>query len=177
MNKDSEIHALVQALAVLRGEADPLTVRLLVQNLPSFPTAQSFEEMTIARAISKICEAEPKAVPRFPSTPAPDLWEDRLFEGICRAWMLWASETGGGLQILEVLQTERSTSRSKYSGGSSLNLMTLYQWISAVTALIQEDPGAYEAFQKAGTLGSEYGTASNPTIQWTLAASFFPRSR
>lgn len=60
---------------------------------------------------------------------------------------------------------------------SELNRMALSLWLQAIDLL---QAGDYlegrRFFRRATTLSGHYGTVSNPTIQWTYAASFFPRT-
>lgn len=60
---------------------------------------------------------------------------------------------------------------------SELNRMALTQWLDGIEQL--EQGNHFEGrryFKRATTLGGLYGTASNPVIQWTYAASFFPEA-
>jgi hypothetical protein len=60
---------------------------------------------------------------------------------------------------------------------STFDVMALTRWLTAVENLTRGNvETSRRYFRRATVLGGEYGTASNPVIQWTYAASFFPRN-
>jgi hypothetical protein len=90
--------------------------------------------------------------------------DDPAFHEGAARWMQWAC----GVWI----SFEGSVQRYQ---PSALNRMAISQWLHAIDHLQMGNPvEGQRFFRRAVTLGGLYGTVSNPTIQWTYAASFFP---
>lgn len=79
--------------------------------------------------------------------------------------MQWACGVDLVLEISTAVESPRS----------AFNRMALSLWLQAIDRLQAGDLlEGRRFFRRATTLSGHYGTVSNPTIQWTYAASFFP---
>lgn len=124
------------------------------------------EDLLIAGALQKICGVH--RCEYYPPllTVDGEIGCDLFHEGASR-WMRWACGFELDLARCAELESQRS----------ELNRMALSLWLQAIDRL---QAGDYlegrRFFRRATTLSGHYGTVSNPTIQWTYAASFFPRT-
>lgn len=106
--------------------------------------------------------------PEFEPSKKP--YDRYLFEATARVWILWASQTDPDKAMKE-LQALKSPPAG---AAGALHLMALNPWRDAVEALLRRDAAkARRLFWRASELGSQFGTESNPAVQWTYAASFF----
>ena len=162
----AEGHALTRALAVIEVAAPIDEARRACSLFLERHDVDSAEALAIDCALRRICglRAPTYTTPQFPEVPS-SLEEVLLHEGITR-WLDWA----GAEHPLRGITSGDARSTSV------LNRMAITQWIEAVDNLrhgSQQEARRY--FRRAVTLGGLYGTPSNPVIQWTYAASFFPR--
>ena len=162
----AEGRALTSALAVV--EADGLVdeaQRECAAYLEELHV-HDLESEIIACALRGICGLPLPSHTILQVLVSTNLTEDVLFhEGVAR-WLEWASGAPVSVRFFEP---------DDMGSGSTFNRMALTQWLEAVDHLRRGS--AVEArrfFRRASTLGSLYGTVSNPVIQWTYAASFFP---
>ncbi len=149
-------------------------LRLVQACLTKSPAPTTVEDRIIQSAMSLILSQEVK-LPEFHPTAEPP--EQQLFEIVAHAWMIWAagepsSETLADLSLAFADLAQLAPSMK----GGALHLMALQPWRLAVEALLREDNSeAVRQFHRSSELGSQFGTETNPAIQWTYAASFFPR--
>lgn len=168
----AEGEALTTALGVIEGHHCPVEARSVVATYRrKFTNRGDAESYAIDTATQKICGQPLDNFPQFvPSTRGTE--EDTLFEGLSYLWICWACQRNVEEGLDRLTHLEIVTGKN-----SLLNLMALHHWKGAIFALIEEDlVEARRLYRRATQLGSEYGTPSNPTIQWTYAASFFDHS-
>lgn len=123
------------------------------------------EGLLIDAALRKICGMHRREY--NPTALEADDTDDHVFHEGAAGWMQWACGVGVSFDA-------PPAGRSHHS---ELNRMALSQWLQAIGHLQTGNPiEAQRVFRRAITLGGLYGTVSNPTIQWTYAASFFPRN-
>lgn len=162
----AEGHALTRALAVVEAGASADEARRFCSKYLEHHTADSVENVVIDCALRRICGLLQTTYndPHI-FKPSSSLEDFLLEEGAIR-WVDWAC--GVSLPFEVALS---SSLRSE----SALNRMALTQWIEAVVQLQRgSSTEGRRYFRRAMTLGATYGTVSNPVIQWTYAASFFP---
>lgn len=122
------------------------------------------------RAAMKFMVGYPVGSPQFEPSKKP--YDRYLFESVSKAWIQWASLSKKDLD--EALCSLRSLRDQPPGASGALHLMALDPWRGAVEALLSRDADtARKFFLRASELGSELGTESSPTVQWTFAASFF----
>lgn len=163
----AETRALSLCLNVIRGKGDmeeavtDVWVFLRKTGQPS-----DVSEMVIQSAMNVITGV-PVREPSF--TPADKPVDRHVFETISKGWIQWASQKGSST-ALDAIQTLEVP----LSGPRALHMMALRPWKEAVEALLLKDlVNARRLFWRASELGSQFGTESNPSVQWTFAASFF----
>jgi hypothetical protein len=172
----AEGHALTRALAVIEDGASVDEARRCCSSYFDHHVTDSLENCVIDCALRKIC--------RLPATtysiPHVDDLEDvgaYLFQSGAHSWMEWArvgmtTDLPDGLRPLGA-----AAHHSLEAVRSALDVMALTNWVAAVDNLRRGDLQAGRRyFRRATVLGGEYGTVSNPVIQWTYAASFFPQA-
>ena len=164
MSVETEIRAMSAALACLQGGDREETLTLVRAALP-MEKPSSVEDL-VTQAAMRVILGQPVEPPTFEPAKRPS--DRHLFEVTSRGWLVWASqgdrkETLRGLQALSVP-----------SGKGALHLMALRPWKAAVEALLREEPlESRMLFWRASEMGAQFGTESNPVVQWTYAASFF----
>jgi len=161
----AEGHALTSALAVLEDRASVDSARRACALYLERHDVDSVEGLAIDCALRRICGLPPPTYTSIQLVEVPASFEDVLLqEGVIR-WLEWA-----GVEHSLIEGAARET-----RSASALNRMALAQWLEAVDRLRRGDEAeARRFFRRAVTLGGAYGTPSNPLIQWTYAASFFP---
>lgn len=121
------------------------------------------EDLLIDVALRKICGLEIRDYNPAALEVDEAIADHAFHEGAAR-WTQWACGVW--------LSFDESTHVSQRS---ELNRMAISQWLQAIRHLQTGNPvEGRRYFRRAVTLGGLYGTVSNPTIQWTYAASFFP---
>jgi hypothetical protein len=163
----AEAHALTRALAVIEARAPIEDARRACALYLERHDIDSVEALAIDCSLRRICGLSPPAytATQFLEVPS-NLEEVLLQEGVLR-WLTWA---GSALPIV-------GTHTIEPHSASVLNRMALTPWIEAVDQLRRgHEDDARRLFRRAVTFGGHYGTPSNPVIQWTYAASFFPAS-
>jgi hypothetical protein len=162
----AEGRALTRSLAVIETGASIADARLSCLVCLEQHVANSVETIAIDCALRKICGLASTTYKDAHLSEAPtSLEEFLLHEGVVR-WLEWATNEPSTLMLVEP-QGTRSV--------SVLDRMALTQWIEGVEHLRRgNETEAQRYFRRAVTLGRSYGTPSNPVIQWTYAASFFP---
>jgi hypothetical protein len=121
------------------------------------------EDLIIDAALRKICGLPTGEYNQTPLEIDEATCDHAFHEGAAY-WMQWAC----GI-CLSFDGTAHVSHRSE------LNRMAVSQWLQAIAHLQAGNPvEGRRFFRRAVTLGGLYGTVSNPTIQWTYAASFFP---
>lgn len=161
----AEGRALTRALAVVEANAPVDAAQRACTAFLENLQVDSAESLVIDCAVRIICGLPPSThtVPQWLSK-ASNLEELLLHEGSLR-WLEW-----GGVEAC--LAPPRA---GELQTTSQLDRMALTQWLEAVDYLRHDHRDeARRFFRRAVTLGGLYGTASNPVIQWTYAASFFP---
>lgn len=161
----AEANALTRALAVVEADAPIEPAHRACSQYLERHEIDSVEALVIDCALRKICGLPS---PTYTSTQLLEdpltLEEVLLQEGVIR-WLDWA----GAVHALHDFDPVDP------QGTSALDRIALTQWLEAVEHLCQGNPDdARRYFRRAVTLGGLYGTPSNPVIQWTYAASFFP---
>lgn len=163
----AESRALSAALASIHGAGSQEDASILVASVLDVQKEPSdTSELTTRAAMSFILgrQVEP---PNFKPLDKPH--DRHVFESVSKGWITWASQgdLDGTLKELRSLSV-------RLSGKSYLHLMALNPWKSAVEALLERNPAeSWKQFRRASELGAQFGTESNPVIQWTFAASFF----
>jgi hypothetical protein len=158
----AEGRALTRALAVVEVGACPTEAIEFCSSYLLGHVIQTVEDLLIDGALRKICGVDPEAYKSMTLEPDEEISCPLFNEGAAE-WIQWAF----GMWL--PFDTWATPSRSE------LNRMALCHWLRAIALL--RDGNSREArryFRRATTLGGLYGTASNPAIQWTYAASFFP---
>lgn len=161
----AEGHALTRALAVTEAGGSIEEARRACTAYLENHHVDSVEALAIDCALRRICglRLPTYTATQFPEAPS-SLEDVLLHEGIIR-WLDWAYAAH------PIVGTNPGESRTS----SVLNRMALTQWLSAVDHLSRGGHDeARRFFRRAVVLGGHYGTPSNPIIQWTYAASFFP---
>jgi hypothetical protein len=167
----AEDKALSAALAVIDERGDYQIALAAVQRYRDiYAPTNDVEGVIIDTALRVICEGRPAAYPHL--GPA-----QTITEWVAFAWIAWAC--GKADERLEA-EIEGFLMAPPVEGpkprGGYLHRMALQQCLSAVQALLTNDyVEAQRRFRRAIKFGTEYGTSSNPVIQWTYAASFFPQ--
>lgn len=161
----AEGHALTRALAVTEAGASIDEARRACRAYLENHHVDSVEALAIDCALRRICGLPPHTytATQFPEVPS-SLEDVLLNEGIIR-WLEWA------YCAPPTVANNPGEARTT----SILNRMALTQWLAAVDHLGRgREEDARRLFRRAVALGGLYGTPSNPVIQWTYAASFFP---
>lgn len=161
----AEGRALTRSLAVIEAGASIDEARRECSLFLARHAADSLENIVIDCALRRICGLR-RATYSRPQHETHESHEDLLFrEGVIR-WIEWVS--GEPLP----LGPDRSLGTRSVS---TFNRMALTQWLEGVDHLRRGNATeGRRYFRRATTLGGLYGTRSNPVIQWTYAASFFP---
>lgn len=160
----AEGHALTRSLAVIEVGACPTEARAFCTSYLQRHEARTVEDVVIDGALRRIC-----GLRRREYDPAPfetsDTLADLIFQEGAVRWMQWACDVD--LPVLTELSEEPRR--------SELNRMALTHWFEGIEQLSRGNTTeGRRYFRRAATLGGLYGTPSNPVIQWTYAASFFP---
>lgn len=168
----TQSEALSTALAyVERGTGREGVLRLVKLALDG-GVFLTVEELTTQSAMYRILGQEGPINHRF--DPAVRPYERKLFETIAQAWMIWAAEEPPGEALEALHQLQEDTPPKK----GALHLMALQPWKLAVEALLEEDLAeAKRRFLRSAELGGQFGTETNPVIQWTFVATLFPFTR
>ncbi len=162
----AEGRALTRSLAVIEAGASIDEARLSCLTYLEQHTADNVENIAIDCALRKICGLTPTTYRDTHPVVLTSGEEVLLHEGVIR-WLEWATGVRPSLLVVEPRVTLTT---------SVMNRMALTQWIEGVDHLRRgNESEARRYFRRAVTFGGIYGTPSNPMIQWTYAASFFPR--
>jgi hypothetical protein len=163
----AESRALTAALESLQGRRGMGEVLSLVGPALDAREDSSDVEDTATCAAMGFITGRPVSRPSFRPAKRPD--DRHIFETVAKSWILWASRSDPE-EALNALQALRIPSGKV----SALHLMALSPWKGAVEALLKKDASeARRLFLRASELGSQFGTESNPVVQWSFAASFF----
>ena len=160
----AEGRALTRSLAVIEVGASPTEARLFCSSYLQTHEVGTIESVLIDGALRRICGLHRRS---YGPTPfeSSDTRADVLFREGAIGWMQWALDVE--VPLLVALSEERRR--------SELDRMALTQWLEAVEQLRRGNTTeGRRFFRRAVKLGGLYGTPSNPVIQWTYAASFFP---
>lgn len=162
----AEGRALTRSLDVIEAGASAREARrCCAEYLTLHHEPDNLENVVIDGALRKICGLEGTTYDTA-EFEIPQTLEGRLLQdGIVR-WMQWACDVS--------IHLTPSTSTHRVS---ELDRMALSPWLEGIEQLHTGNTSeARRFFRRAVTLGGSYGTRSNPVIQWTYAASFFPTS-
>lgn len=169
--------ALQSALSVVEGQGNPAEAKEFTKAYQQeYKQPKTPEGYAIAMAIRRVCGQPVKLdSPGDFANPPEGSWMDRATGMACISWTHWALENGNteaGLYTIKQLRSDIEASVGVIEG------MVLQCWADAIEALYREEPvsESRKLYQRATILGSQYGTKSNPVIQWTYAATFFPKS-
>lgn len=168
----AESKALESALEVVEAGVDPekakgmaLSYRCAYQQ-PNTPLGYATDV-----ALQLIYDGVVLDIPNA-DNPEGGSWHQRAIAMACFSWIGWAVR-GDQKSIEFALKQLRGEISSEKS---AIEAMTLDHWGTAIEHLVANRMGdARKSYQRAITLGSHYGATSNPVVQWTYAASFFPR--
>ncbi len=163
----AEGKALNAALAVVENQGDRQKAIDLVRIYrEKFTRSSNIEGATIDLALWVICGTEPLKTPTYPQFITK---ENDRFTQLAQVWMTWVR----GLvddELKEVIPRLEDHGQK----GEIFNKMVLEEWMTALEALFSHNiEESRKRFRRAMRLGWEYGTPSNPIVQWTYAASFF----
>lgn len=166
----AEGNALTRSLAIVEDGGETTEARRLCQIYLLVHSVDTLEDCTIDCALRKICRLEPVAY-SIPPQEINEALGAQLFRlGAC-TWMQWAR----GDSPVGMLAPDERRMHPTEVVHSALDVMALTAWVEAVENLQNGDLSTGRRyFRRATVLGGEYGTVSNPVIQWTYAASFFP---
>ncbi len=171
----AEGNALTRALAVVEDGGSTAVARRLCEIYLVQHDVDDLESYAIDCALRKICSVDPTDY-SIPHAGTDDV-DGCLFELGVRAWTQWAREKMIGEGLNELPRCDATRCLSLDLVRSTFDVMALTRWVTAVENLTLGDvETSRRYFRRAAILGGEYGTASNPVIQWTYAASFFPAS-
>jgi len=166
----AQSEALSTALAHTERGADRNEALCLVRRALERGTFLTVEELTIRSAMRLILGQATLTGGesyRFYAAVRPP--SRHFFETVARAWMIWAEKGPASEALAELHQLEDPSPKE-----GALHLMALFPWKLATEALLEEDPAeAKRQFLRSTELGSQFGTETNPVIQWAYAASFF----
>lgn len=163
----AETRALSLCLEVIQGSGDMEDAITHVWSfLKKLSPPSDVAGMTMQSAM-KVISGVPVQEPTF--VPVDKPVDRHAFEVISKGWIQWASQqdSEAALEAVRTLEVPMS-------GPRALHMMALRPWREAVEALLRKDVvNARRLFWRASELGSQFGTESNPIVQWTFAASFF----
>lgn len=169
----AEGNALTRALAVVEDGGSTVAARRLCKIYLLQHAVDGLESWAIDCALRRICMIEP-ADYSIPHLDTDDV-DSCLFQLGVRVWTQWAREEIVSDGVNELRRWDATRCHSLDLVRSTLDVMALTRWVIAVENLARGDVEASRRyFRRAAILGGEYGTTSNPVIQWTYAASFFP---
>lgn len=136
-------------------------------------TPVSFEQHAVQAALAHVLQ-EPLSM-TLPSLSTTPSWTVHVYESITLAWLRWlVLGDKGAVGITERLRLQEPGKGREPFGAMELGALTL--WSQAVEKLALEDTDcARRFFERAIEVGSQIGSDSNPTVNWSYAASFFPR--
>jgi hypothetical protein len=161
----AEGNALTRSLAVIETGASPTEARHFCSSYLEQHDIDGLEALIIDGALRKICGLR-RVKYVIPCIEPSNCLEELLFREGCARWMQWACNV-----VIPRLEMRSLETRCT----SELNRMALTNWLEGVDQLRRGNvTEGRRYFRRATTLGGLYGTPSNPTIQWTYAASFFP---
>jgi len=165
----SEGRALTTVLASVEGEATrDAAIRCTEDYRTRFTRANTAEGAAIDVSLNLICGKPLQEEVSYSSTATTQ--EDFIFETLVELWIKWATKNTTAYDRMTLSSLDFSIK------GSRLHLMVLQKWAEALTMLISGDSvEAQRKYRHATRLAGEYGTPSNPTIQWTYAAMVFTR--
>lgn len=166
----AEGKALYAALSIVENGFNPQAKKAIDVFRQNFPLEDSIEGLAKSAALELINGSVPRGEPLSVLDSLSLQLND--YEVLCLLWTQWAID----LSVREKAIQEVPPLRHNFGG--ELEHLALQQWRHALRALFLQDlPSAKKFYSRATQLGSEYGTQSHLTIQWTYAATFFPASQ
>lgn len=173
----AEGRALSLALNVIEGDTDADEARRATQRVYDRCDPDSLSDWVQAFAACRILGLKFRGLVAALLT-TEDLIEDPqerdLFEATAYAWIIWASKTPDNSGYLHRLQAARESFQEREG---LLHQLALGYWAGAVEQLFLGDDGeARRLFRRTADVGGQLGTETNPVIQWTFAATFFPQT-
>lgn len=131
----------------------------------------TFEQHIVRAALSKATGLDlPQAVPTPTAGPS---WTTFVYETIAAAWLRWFN-TGDASAVGLMARIRTLEPDMGHVPDGAIELMSLGEWGRAVEALaIGDEANARRHFERAVEIGSQMGSDSNPSVNWTYAASFF----
>lgn len=181
-SEESEVEALMDNMAALEAVFEAVqgtgsterAVSLAKQALRSQARApRSFEEYLVHVSLSRVA-----GLPLSKLGPTPSVsptWVTFVYETVAAAWLRWFT-SGDTSAIGLMVRIRAAEPDTHHVPGGAVELLSLSEWGQAVEALAEGDFGkARRHFERAVEVGAQIGSDSNPSINWTYAASIFPQ--
>lgn len=170
-----EMAALEALFEAIRGEGLPdRAVALCRQALEAQSSEPRTLEQHIVRAALIRATSEAFAFTTvLPKTTTRPSWVTFVYETIGMAWLRWlmSGDTSAIGLMARIRAAEPDTG---HVPDGAIELMSLAEWGAAVEALaVGDEANAKRHFERATEIGAQVGSDSNPSINWTYAASFF----
>jgi hypothetical protein len=109
----------------------------------------------------------------LPQTSDHKNWSRKMFESLIIDWVSWLRT--GSKDVLVTIEKMYASERPE--GGNAVETWSLNFWAKALEMLVLGHPDeAQRFFERANEVGSQFGIPTNPSICWTYAVSFFPKS-
>lgn len=178
--EDNDVEVLVMEMAALEAMFDAVrregpssrAVSLCLQALRAqVREPVSFEEHIVRAAL---CNATGSPLPHGAPTPSEDPdWTTFVYETVAATWLRWLLRRDAGAVGL-MARIRAVEPDMNHAPGGAVELMSLFEWGLSVEALAGgHEANAKRHFERAIEIGSQVGSDSNPSINWTYAASFF----
>lgn len=164
------LHAVLRT--VDQGVDEQEALRLTSLAFEAQRASKTLETQLVLGSMARILGKPFEATSQEPSKRP---WERYVFESLAQAWIYWAANPTSKtpLEIVSRLRSERDNRKKGYNG--AVHLHALYFWADAVEALAKKDAKeARRLWQRSIEVGSSFGTASNASILWSYAATYFP---
>jgi hypothetical protein len=160
----AESKALTAALSCVEGDGDRKAAVDLVRQVFHRMSTDDLEDWVIKVAMCRILGEPWTGIAPVKVVQGAD-WQ--FFEIVARSWVSWVH---GDINVArELLDHSRELPRKQSVHGIALGF-----WQHAIEALVErESAKARKLFRRAAEFGAQYGTESNPPVQWSYAASFF----
>lgn len=178
---DDGMEALVMEMAALealfeanKGEGPADRAIVLCQQAYEARTSppQTVEQIVVRAALARVL-GEPAPDAPLPLS-AQRTWTKIVYDATAAAWLDWVAGGKSGEGLTARLRRNEPDTENVPDG--AVELLALAEWGKAVEALVQDDLAtAKRHFERAIEIGSQVGSDSNPSINWTYAASFFSR--
>lgn len=175
----SEMKALNAAAACLEQKIPALDAMELVRRVLEEKPVEPTTECTVIRsAMTKILGIQSDA--KVPPPVRNSEWDTLTGDTIAYAWLsLINGNPKVALDVLPRLRAEQHDNQkiSAKARKGSINLMSMYFWLTAVEALANGDKtSSRQYWLKAIDIGSHFGTESHLMVSWSYVATFFPSS-